>query len=198
MTAPATPRSANWHETATAADNTEVVLERATAGTGRSHQLTSFDVSFDSTATAIAELFGLTKVGPLDLSSTSVLNLTTDIFSATGHGLAEDEKVVFHTLGGTAPTGLTSGNTYYVIRTDANSFQLESTLGGGAINMSGTQANFGTEALIIPLSKSWTVYDHLEIDYSSPLRGAEKSPLIFKIAAVLSVQGRVNASGYSL
>lgn len=193
-----TPRAADWSEYATAADNTEVVLTRDAGTTGLRHYITSLGVSFDSTATSPIEIYGLTKVGPLDLTDTSVLNLTTDIFTLANHGLANNEQVVFHTLGGTAPTGLTSGTTYYVIRTNANSFQLEASVGGGAIDMSGTQSTFATEAAILPLNKKKTIYDHLEADFSSPWMGAPRAPFIIKAAAVTSVQALVDVSGYTL
>lgn len=191
-------QASEWSEYETAADNTEVVLTRAAGDSGRRHHITSIGVSLDSTATTDISIYGLTKVGLLDLSDTAVLNLTTDIFTLANHGLEEDQEVVFHTLGGTAPTGLTSGTTYYVIRTNANSFQLEASLGGGAINMSGTQSGFATEAAILPLNKRQTVYDHLELNLTSPWRGADRCPFIVKAAAVASVQAKIDVSGYTL
>jgi autotransporter-associated beta strand protein len=53
----------------------------------------------------------------------------TDLINLTGHGFLAGDAVV---LGGTAPTGLTSGVHYFVINPTANNFQLSTTSGGGA------------------------------------------------------------------
>lgn len=63
------------------------------------------------------------------------------VFTLTSHGLAADTKVYFSTTGA-LPTGITAGTTYYVIATGltANDFQVSDTLGGTAINTTGTQS----------------------------------------------------------
>ena len=68
------------------------------------------------------------------------------VVSFTAHGLTVDDTVKFTTTGN-LPTGLTPGNTYYVISTGltANTFQLSATIGGTAINTSGSQS--GTHTL---------------------------------------------------
>jgi len=57
----------------------------------------------------------------------------------TGHGLADDQPVVFTISGGTLPTGLTAGTTYYVNYIDADTFNLATTPDGANINTSGSQ-----------------------------------------------------------
>ena len=193
-----TPRASDWHEYGTAAANNEVVVTRSAPSSGVSHKITSFEASFSATGNGELDLYGLTKVGPLDLTDTSVLNLSTDKFTLAGNGLSNADQVVFHTLGGTAPTGLTSGNTYFAVGVSGNDFQLEASVGGGAINMSGTQANFATGALILPLVRSWEVYDHLELSFSSPLHATPNAPVILKLEAVSALIGKVNMTGYSL
>lgn len=189
--------ASDWHEQGRAADNTVVVISRSRFAANVKHVLSSLEVSFDTTASALLDLFGLTKVGVLDLTDTDVVDLTAETFTVPGHGFSNADKVVFHTNGGTAPTGLTSGSTLFIVSVSGDDFKFEATVGGGAIALSGTQANFATEAVILPLSKSWQVYDHLELDWEAGLLGTENAPLILKLAAVTSVQGILNVSGYS-
>lgn len=58
----------------------------------------------------------------------------TTTFTATGHGLLNEEKVTF--IATTPPTGLTSDTSYYVGLVDANTFSLSATVGGAAILIS--------------------------------------------------------------
>lgn len=52
----------------------------------------------------------------------------------TGHGFVEDQPVrVLNTANNGLPTGLAEDTTYYVIYVDANTIQLESSLGGGNV-----------------------------------------------------------------
>lgn len=68
------------------------------------------------------------------------------VFTATGHGYVAGDAVSLSTTGA-LPTGLTVNTTYYVIATGltANDFQLSATLGGAAINTTGSQS--GTHTL---------------------------------------------------
>jgi len=59
--------------------------------------------------------------------------LVANSIRLTGHTLVEDEPVVLSTAG-TLPAGLSPG-TYYVIKTDANTIQVEASVGGGAIDI---------------------------------------------------------------
>jgi hypothetical protein len=67
------------------------------------------------------------------------------VFSATAHGLVEGNTVRFTTTGA-LPTGLTAGTVYFVIAAGltANAFEVSATLGGAAINTSGTQSGTHT------------------------------------------------------
>jgi len=198
MSAQIAIQASEWSEYGTAADNTAVVVTHAEGKAGTRNKITSLGLSYDTTASSTLELYGLSKVDIGDLTDITICLLSTEKFSVPLHGLADDEQVVFYTFGGTAPTGLTSGTTYFVIRTDANFIQLSSTAGGSAIALSGTQANFSTESAIIPLSKKMTVYDHVEIALSSPWVGPSRCPVILKAAAITSVQAKVDVSGYTL
>lgn len=88
------------------------------------------------------------------LSATTTATITVTIASPgvvtwTSHGLVEGTPVKFTTTGA-LPTGITSGTTYYVKYVNANTFQLAATVGGAAINTSGSQSgtHTGTRGLI--------------------------------------------------
>lgn len=73
------------------------------------------------------------------------------VVTATAHGLISGSAVVFSSTGA-LPTGITGGTIYYVIATGltANAFQFSTTVGGVAVNTSGTQS--GTHTII---SNAW-------------------------------------------
>lgn len=58
---------------------------------------------------------------------------TADTLIAQGHGLANDERVVF--MGGSPPGGLTEGTIYWVINVTTDTFQVSATQGGAAIDL---------------------------------------------------------------
>lgn len=64
------------------------------------------------------------------------------VFSATAHGLAANDALIFET-DGALPTGLTTDTTvYYVISAGltADAFEVSTTIGGSAVNTSGSQS----------------------------------------------------------
>lgn len=67
------------------------------------------------------------------------------VVSRTGHGYVAGNPIVFSTTGA-LPTGITAGTTYYVIATGltADAFQFSETVGGAAVNTSGTQSGVHT------------------------------------------------------
>jgi hypothetical protein len=73
------------------------------------------------------------------------------VFTKTEHGLEAGNTVTFSTTG-SLPTGLTAGTTYFVISTGltASAFRVSATLGGSAINTSGTQS--GVHSLTVTSS----------------------------------------------
>jgi hypothetical protein len=66
------------------------------------------------------------------------------VVTLNSHGYQNNDPVVFTTTGA-LPTGLSIGTTYYVVNRAANTFQVSSTVGGAAINTSGSQS--GTHSL---------------------------------------------------
>lgn len=75
---------------------------------------------------------------------------TPAVVTWNGHGLVAGQPVVFSNEGGTLPTGLTAGTTYYVVAGDltANSFSVAATPGGAAIDTTG--AGSGTNIASAP------------------------------------------------
>jgi len=67
------------------------------------------------------------------------------VITKTAHGLVADMPVVFSTTGA-LPTGLTAGTIYYVISAGlaTDSFRVSTSVGGSAINTSGTQSGTHT------------------------------------------------------
>lgn len=68
------------------------------------------------------------------------------VVSFTAHGLTLNDSIQFTTTGA-LPTGLSASTNYYVISAGltANSFRISLTLGGAAINTTGSQS--GTHTL---------------------------------------------------
>jgi hypothetical protein len=67
------------------------------------------------------------------------------VFTWSGHNLINGDQVILSTTG-SLPTGLTAGTTYYVVSASrsAGTFQLASSVGGAAINTSGSQSGTHT------------------------------------------------------
>lgn len=63
----------------------------------------------------------------------------------TGHGLLAGDTITFATTGA-LPTGITAGTTYYVIAAGlgANVFEFSTSLGGSAVNTTGSQSGTQT------------------------------------------------------
>jgi hypothetical protein len=79
-------------------------------------------------------------------SGTVTMTIATPaVVSQTAHGLKAGSKIVFSTTGA-LPTGVTAGTTYYVIATGltADAFQFSATLGGSAVDTSGSQSGVHT------------------------------------------------------
>jgi hypothetical protein len=69
------------------------------------------------------------------------VDTTNNRILCEGHGLANDEKVVFY--GGTPPTGLSEGTVYFVVgvtASDPDYFQASASQGGAAIDLTGQHA----------------------------------------------------------
>jgi hypothetical protein len=74
---------------------------------------------------------------------------TSDVFTCPGHGFSNTNKVrVLAAPGGTLPTGISEGTTYFVISVSGDTFSLSLTSGGAAVDV--TAAGAGVIALYQP------------------------------------------------
>lgn len=77
------------------------------------------------------------------------------VVTLSAHGITVNDSVTFSTTGA-LPTGITAGTTYYVISAGlgANVFEISGSLGGVAINTSGTQSGTHTLVKTTPIALS--------------------------------------------
>lgn len=73
----------------------------------------------------------------------TISNASPGVVSWTAHGLPNGSSLKLSTTGA-LPTGLTVGTTYYVVGAATDTFNLAATLGGSAINTSGSQSGVHT------------------------------------------------------
>lgn len=75
-------------------------------------------------------------------------NTGTDTFTVVSHGYSNGDQVVF--FNGTSLTGLTTGTAYFVVSASTDTFQVSATLGGAAIDVSGTFAAASRVSKVVP------------------------------------------------
>jgi hypothetical protein len=197
-------RNADWNRTVRTADNAIASVIEAGVSNAR-HRITAIEASYDTvTVTGDLILFGLETlnggrgyVGPIDGTSASVVNLTANTFTLTGHGLTNADKVVYHNGGGTSITGLTSGTMYFVVGVSGADFQLSLTSGGAAIDISGTQASLGAAQYILRVCKQWFILGEKTLSFSNPLVGGVTVPVCVQLSANTNENGLINMSGYT-
>lgn len=75
--------------------------------------------------------------------SGGVGNATTNTIDFTAHGLTNGQRIYLSTraVGGSLPAPLVAGTPYFVVNATANTFQLEASIGGGAIDLTTTGAS---------------------------------------------------------
>ena len=94
----------------------------------------------------------------------TISNASPAVVTKATHGYSSGMPIVFSTTGA-LPTGLTAGTTYYVLSTGANTFNVEASIGGGAINTSSAGSGVHTVAPVIVTSVStgWAVNDKVVV-----------------------------------
>lgn len=102
---------------------------------------------------SITDVYDWIQPGTVPTPARLVSSVATDteIITLDGHGLATDDIVTFRTEGGTLPSPLADGTTYYAIRLTDATFSVATAAGGGALNL--TTSGSGV-LVIIPLP--WT------------------------------------------
>lgn len=119
------------------------------ASAGTATTAAQFAVATDETTrltpgTKVSWNDGSVKYGVIGSSSflpaAPITSVTTDVsantFGKTAHGLANGTAVI--PTGMVTTTGITNGTIYYVVSTAANTFQLALTVGGSAIDLTGS------------------------------------------------------------
>ena len=110
-------------------------------------------VTIGAEATATASLTYRTST--FDGSNATVVNVTNNTVTSTAHGFLTGDNAYYSANGGTALGGLTSGNNYYIIRVDANTYKFATTyanaLAGTAVDITavgtGTTHKVSTQAV---------------------------------------------------
>ena len=150
-------------------NSTNIILGVTVFGTDGSAQsataIDPWDLRFGVTANGVT---GKLKVNcrngakaSWDLSQpiAPTADIDTDRLTFAGHGYSDGQTVWFE--GGTAPTGLAGYQSYYVVNSDSNSFQLSSTSGGAAIDLTATGSNFTLSRKNEGIVDLWDTIDDL-------------------------------------
>jgi hypothetical protein len=74
-----------------------------------------------------------------DIGIVTITIATPCVITSVAHGLSNGDYITFLTTGA-LPTGLTMDMNYYVVNKTADTFQVSLTIGGAAINTTGTQS----------------------------------------------------------
>lgn len=74
------------------------------------------------------------------------VNTGTDTITIASHGFNDGDQVRLSTVGGTLPTGLAEGITYYIVNSAVNTFQLSLSLGGSPVDITAA-AGGGTHTI---------------------------------------------------
>jgi hypothetical protein len=84
-----------------------------------------------------------TLINAAKISATFTADATTDVLTATAHGLSNGDLLTVTNSGGGLPGGLSAGVWYYVISAAANTFKLSTSSGGSAVDI--TSNGTGTQ-----------------------------------------------------
>ncbi len=101
---------------------------------------------FSSTSSKYALTLGSNPIATdATAIATSAVDTSTEVITLSSHGFSTGDLVIYEDGGGTALAGLTDGTIYYVIKVDANTFKVASSLAnanaGTAIDLTGTGNN---------------------------------------------------------
>lgn len=91
----------------------------------------------------------------VSVENSTAINTTSNTITSANNGFANGDRVIVNSSA-TAPGGLTSGNTYYIVGVSGNSFQLSSTSGGAGIDFS--SAGTGTLTLTKQINAMKYIY----------------------------------------
>ena len=89
------------------------------SGIGQLNQIVRYNKSFYTITS-----YNLASRNTFTASNSSVIDITNNTFTFTGHTLTTGKAVLYNTNGGTAIGGLVNNTVYYVIKVDANTIKL--------------------------------------------------------------------------
>lgn len=115
-------------------------------------------------------------------------NVSTDVFTATSHGLSNGTIIFFQNTGGAVPAGLSLNTPYYIITATTNTFQVSATSGGSAVNITdtGSGTNTYSSQFLVPDLRS-----------STPLGVGTRTKIatfVSRSSNVITVSGITNAA----
>ena len=113
---------------------------------GSESSCTTYSALFLVIVSNIADWGRGTKVGDFTADS------GTDIFTLGTHGLSDGDLVHVANSGGALPSGLSTATVYYIISSLTNTFQLSTTSGGSAVNITdnGSGTNSVYDNFLVP------------------------------------------------
>lgn len=97
----------------------------------------------------------------------SSASASTEILTLDGHGLADDDPVTFRAeSGGSLPSPLVAGTTYYAIDVTDSTFQVAASAGGAAVDL--TTAGSNTLLIVQPPWDRWIEEESGLVECSCP------------------------------
>lgn len=108
------------------------------------NQGTNFPVALSTPSGTSTIRYTLNRAMPIDVAGVApsvTVNSTTDVWTATAHGLKNGDPVQIYSSGNSYPAGSGTGITYFVVGATANTFQLSEDPGGTVLDVSSTGAS---------------------------------------------------------
>jgi hypothetical protein len=135
----------------------------------------------------------LTASSDVTLGTPTITIATPAVVTKTAHGLTLNDSVKFTTTGA-LPTGIVSGTTYYVISAGltADAFQVSTTIGGSAVNTSGSQSGVHTLIRTTPRAVAETDTRLPSTNEDAAMAGSPSAPTsvnLFQTKAKLATAG---------
>lgn len=91
--------------------------------------------------------------GPLGAGTKAVCTATSaDTFTSYAHGYSDNDRIeVFAREGAGLPTGISEGTLYYVVSSATDTFQLSTSQGGGAVNLTSNGEAICQRVVLAPI-----------------------------------------------
>lgn len=111
--------------------------------------------SLGSASSGTGNLHRMGGIGgvPVPCTMTTGDTITSADLMAASPTASDGDRVVFWANGGSVPAGLTEGTVYYVVSKSGNTFSVESSIGGGAIDITAAGGCFVQRLVPITLAE---------------------------------------------